>query len=141
MKKILTLLLFLITSLINGQVLLSENFETFPSPLFAISGGSVSATSSNYAIPGSTRSVRVGYLGNSPTQLTSTTNSYQLSSNLNLSAYGSAQLSFSHICALEDSSAAFDAGFIQYSSDGGTTWQTLPATGYKGEGKLMNFVN
>ena len=123
------------------QVLLSENFETFPSPLFAISGGSVSATSSNYAIPGSTRSVRVGYLGNSPTQLTSTTNSYQLSSNLNLSAYGSAQLSFSHICALEDSNAAFDAGFIQYSSDGGTTWQTLPATGYKGEGKLMNFVN
>ena len=123
------------------QVLLSENFETFPSPLFSISGGSVSATSSTYAIPGSTRSVRIGYLGNSPTSLSSTTNSYQLSSNLNLSTYGSAQLSFSHICALEDSSAAFDAGYIQYSSDGGVTWVTLPASGYRGDGKLMSYVN
>ena len=63
--------------------------------------------------------------------------SYSLNSNVDLTTYGGAQLTFSHIAAIEGSATSWDLGYVQYSSDGGTTWTTFPASSYAGTGTLI----
>ncbi|MGL2966454.1 GEVED domain-containing protein [Flavobacterium sp. XGLA_31] len=62
---------------------------------------------------------------------------YTLNSNVNLSGATTAQLTFSQICATE---AGWDYCYIEYSSNGGTTWTTFPTTSYAGTGTLKNSV-
>lgn len=71
------------------------------------------------------------------TASTSANLSYNLNSNLNLTGYDGAQLTFSHIAAMEGPSTSWDIGFVEYSADGGTTWVTFPASSYAGSGSLI----
>lgn len=66
---------------------------------------------------------------------TSSVATYSMNSNLNLSGATSAQLVFSHICATE---AGYDYGYVEYSSNGGSTWTTFPTSSYAGTGTLKN---
>ncbi len=74
--------------------------------------------------------------GNSSVLLTTTNNfaeGYMASSSINLSNYTSPTLSFYHICGLESSlGTPYDFGYVEYSTDGGTTWTTLPDASYTG---------
>jgi hypothetical protein len=70
----------------------------------------------------------------------STNGAYGNSSNIDLSGAASATISFSHICALEGSSTAYDKGFVQFSSDGGITWEDFASSDYLGSGALLNGV-
>ena len=63
--------------------------------------------------------------------------SYGVNSNINLAGYASAQLTFSHIVGMEGNTYSYDIGYVQYSSDGGTTWTTFPTTSYAGNGTLI----
>jgi hypothetical protein len=62
----------------------------------------------------------------------------QMTSNIDLTALGAnPQLTFSHICGLEDNLTAFDFGYVEYSTNGGTNWTTFPASAYAGSGTLV----
>lgn len=63
--------------------------------------------------------------------------SYSMNTNIDLSGYTTAQLTFSHIAALEGAVKSRDLGYVQYSSDGGATWTTFPTSSYAGEGNLI----
>lgn len=123
---------------VAGLSIFSEGFETFPTANFAANGAGVTPVTSTYYSEG-TKSVRLGHSNSLTTS--STTNSYVLQNNINLSTYSAAQLSFSHICALEGSGTTYDAGYIQYSTNGGTSWTTFPSSSYAGSGTLMTTVN
>jgi len=117
----------------------TQGFETFPAANFASTGAGVAvASNATYYAEGAKSVVLTN--GNSLTT-TSNNNAYQLNSNINLSSYASAVLSFKHICALENSTTTYDAGYVQYSSDGGSTWTTFPSANYTGSGTLMTTVN
>lgn len=118
----------------------AQLFENSPTPAADFAGGTaLTVTSSTTYYAQGTRSARLQHTNNLTTA--STTNSYQLTSNVNLAAYSSAILSFKHICALEGSSTTYDAGYVQYSSDGGITWITFPNASYSGSGTLINNIS
>lgn len=62
---------------------------------------------------------------------------YSMNTSINLSGYTTAQLTFSHIAALDGAVKSHDLGYVQYSSDGGETWTTFPVSSYAGEGTLI----
>jgi hypothetical protein len=62
---------------------------------------------------------------------------YSMNADVNLSGLPSAQVTFSHIAALEDATVAYDLGYVEYSADGGTTWATFPNSAYAGTGTLI----
>ncbi|WP_396159144.1 GEVED domain-containing protein, partial [Flavobacterium sp.] len=57
---------------------------------------------------------------------------YSLNSNVNLTGATAASLTFSHIAAMESPTFSFDFGYVEYSSDGGTTWTTFTSANYTG---------
>ena len=115
--------------------LLQEFFETYPTANFGITGANVTpATNTTYFAQGA-KSVLLTHA------ISSTTGAYAQLVNTNLSTYTSAQVSFSHICALEGSFTTYDAGYVQYSANGGTTWTTFPTTSYASTGTLMTTVS
>ncbi len=117
----------------------TQGFETFPAPDFAASGvGITAATNTTYYTEGA-KSVLLTYSASLTTA--STNNAYQQTASINLSTSTSATLSFKHICALEGPSTTYDGGYVQYSSDGGSTWTTFPSASYTGSGTLMTTVN
>lgn len=63
--------------------------------------------------------------------------SYSMNTSIDLSGYTTAQLTFSHIAALEGAVKSRDLGYVQYSSDEGATWTTFPTSSYAGEGSLI----
>lgn len=118
----------------------TQLFETSPTPAADFAGGTaLTVTSSNTYYAQGSRSVRLQYTNSLTTA--STTNSYQQTANVNLSTYSSATLSFKHICALESPSTTYDAGYVQYSSNGGSTWTTFPNSSYSGSGTLINNIS
>ena len=52
-----------------------------------------------------------------------------LNQNVNLVGASSATLTFSHIAAIED---GYDFGYVEYSTDGGSTWTTFAPANYAG---------
>ncbi|OYU80393.1 MAG: hypothetical protein CFE23_09040, partial [Flavobacterium sp. BFFFF1] len=66
--------------------------------------------------------------------------SASMTNSVNLSSLPTAYLTFSHIAALEGPTTSFDYGYVQYSSDGGTTWVSFPTTSYIGSATLFNGV-
>lgn len=113
-----------------GGSTLSEGFETFPSTSFATSGTGVTASTNSTYYSGGSKSVYLSHL-------TATTGSYEQQFDMNMVGYSSAQLSFKHICGLEDAAIAYDLGYIEYSTDGGSSWTVFPASAYAGSGALI----
>ncbi|MBL7789741.1 MAG: T9SS type A sorting domain-containing protein [Chitinophagales bacterium] len=56
---------------------------------------------------------------------------------INMGSPASAQLTFYHICATE---AGWDYGYVQYSTNNGSSWTSFPTTSYAGTGTLKNSV-
>lgn len=63
--------------------------------------------------------------------------SYSTNTDINLAEYTTAQLTFSHIAALQSHVKSRDLGYVQYSTDSGTTWTTFPTSSYVGAGTLI----
>jgi hypothetical protein len=124
----------------SSATALSEGFETFPTSNFAASGTAVTIASNTTYYTLGNKSVLISNPGSGATTNASTNNSYELQNNLNLTFFTSAQLTFSHICALEGTSTAWDAGYVQYSTNGGTSWTTFPTSSYTGSGSLVTSI-
>jgi hypothetical protein len=62
---------------------------------------------------------------------------YAMNVNVNLAGANSAQLTFSHIAALEGPTNSYDIGYVEYSTNGGSTWTTFPSSSYAGAGTLI----
>jgi|GEM_PF-970705 len=110
-----------------------ERFETFPVSKFSLTGagGITENQTTTYYQEGSS-AVRLTYVDDIADADEA---AYQLTSNLNLSLYTNPVLTFKHICALETNSsgtANYDFGYVEYSTDGGTTWAAFPQTSYSG---------
>ncbi|MBK8711852.1 MAG: hypothetical protein IPL97_08280 [Niastella sp.] len=118
----------------------TDNFETFPSPNFVASGAKIIPAANNTYYASGSQSVWLKYIDGA-TNLTSNNNAYVMQNNFDMSTYGAAQLSFSHICGLEDPVNAFDAGYVQYSNDGGLSWYNFEDSTYLGSGSLVTTVN
>jgi hypothetical protein len=89
-----------------------------------VTGGTGSPTavvSTTYKTEG-TGSIRLN------TTSTSVAATYTMSSNLNLSGLTNQKLTFSHQALMEGPTTSYDYGYVEYSSDGGTTWVTFPTT-------------
>ena len=71
------------------------------------------------------------------TQGSGKTGYYTLNNSIDLTNSTSNTLSFKHICATETGS---DYGYIEYSTNGGTSWTTFPSSSYVGSATLKNGV-
>ena len=113
----------------------SNSFET---------GVSNFVTASVSGTPGLTQNTAYFSDGAASMYLNTASTSADLSAssaaNINLSGNASAVLTFSHIAGMESPTTSFDFGYVQYSSDGGTTWTSFPTTSYAGTGTLFNGV-
>ncbi len=121
----------------------SEGFESFPVSKFAVFNSDpsdfiVTENPSTYYSAGSpSGSVRLTH--DNDNFLPDDVGAYQTTNDFNLSLYSNPQLSFAHICALErTASTNYDFGYVEYSTDGGATWNTFPATSYTGAGTLLD---
>jgi len=122
---------------VSGLSILSDGFETYPSTNFSSSGTScVPSSNTTYYVEGS-KSVLLTYPGTTTRSTSATVNSYVLQNNINLTAYSAAQLTFSHICSTE---SGLDFGYVEYSTDGGSTWTAFPTSSYTGSAILKNSV-
>jgi hypothetical protein len=113
---------------ISQSVLLSEGFESVPFQL--TSSGSAQWTQFNVlAAPGNFSTWA---------SITAPGDSAVLTSN-SFSTTGSSHivLRFNHICKAD----FFDGGYIEVSSDNGTTWHRLTGAHYRGLGLFANFTN
>lgn len=73
------------------------------------------------------------------TASTSANVSYQLNSNVDLTGSASASIVFSHIAAMESPTTSYDYGIIEYSTDGGSTWNLIPVANYSGSANAAVF--
>ncbi|XZF14038.1 T9SS type A sorting domain-containing protein [Chitinophagaceae bacterium MMS25-I14] len=115
------------------QDIFTEPFEStsFPLTTFAVSGGSSSATKNTTYFSQGTSSVLLN------TTATSANANLTMSNALDLTGYSAAKLTFSHIAGMEGDATAYDIGYVQYSTNGGTSWTTFPASSYAGSGTLV----
>jgi hypothetical protein len=103
---------------------LVESFETFPAAGWGTGGtGVTAATNTTYYAHG-TRSVRLSHVEDAAGQ-------YGMTANVNLALVPNPKLYFKHICALEQ---GYDYGFVEYSTNGGSSWTQFPAASYLGTG-------
>lgn len=70
------------------------------------------------------------------TPSTSVNETFELNQNIDLTGAVSASVTFSHIAAME---ASFDFGFVEFSTDGGTTWTTFTPANYVGTASTTVF--
>ncbi|RYZ00017.1 MAG: hypothetical protein EOO11_03035, partial [Chitinophagaceae bacterium] len=121
------------TITISGSPAFEEGFESASFPLsgWATAGTSVTADQNTALFAEGSSSIRLNTTaGNNNATLSRT-------GNLDLSSYVNATLTFSHIAALEDPTTLFDTAYVEYSTDGGNSWITFPASSYAGSGTLM----
>ncbi len=116
-----------------------QDFETLPVSNFSVSGAGITAATNTPYYAQGVQSVRLTYING--LSLTSNNNAYRQTSGIDLSPYASALIRFSHICALESPTTTYDAGYVQYSTDGGTTWTTFPSAAYSGSASLITNIN
>ena len=111
---------------------LSELANSLPSTFtLANSSGTGSATLNTTYYSEGTGSILFN------TASTSANVQYASNSNIDLSDSSSASLTFSHICATE---AGYDYGYVEYSTNAGSTWTTFPTNSYSGTAALKNSV-
>ena len=67
---------------------------------------------------------------------TSANETYELNQNLDLSSAASAVVTFKHIAAME---SFYDYGYVEYSNDGGATWNTFTPANYTGAASTTVF--
>ena len=120
-----------------GMNILSEPFE-IASPVFSNTSGATISQSSTYFTQGGS-AVRIAY-GNSLSS--STAGTYEINQNIDLSKFATSgtdtvTLSFKQICATEQAS---DYGYVEYSTNGGTTWTAFASNTYRGSGVKKNGV-
>ena len=99
----------------------AQPMDTVPSN-FAVSTNATSALNTTYYAQG-TGSILFN------TASVSATATYELNQNINLIGAENASVKFSHIAAME---AGYDYGFVEYSTDGGTSWTTFTPADYVG---------
>ncbi len=118
-----------------STVLFTESFDAASSQFSLVntSGTGTAVISTTYYSEGA-GSVRFN------TTATSANVSYAMNSNLNLTNYGSVQLTFSHMAIMEGPTTSYDYGRVEYSADGGATWVAFPTSSYAGSGTLFNSV-
>lgn len=118
--------------------LFTENFESASFPLTSFVTASVSGTQT------ATQNTTYYAQGSSSVLFTTASTSADVSmssaSGVNLTQYGTAKLTFSHIAALEGYLSSYDYGYVQYSTDNGATWTSFPTSSYAGSGTLFNSV-
>jgi hypothetical protein len=116
------------------QILLRETFDAASTQFTAsAAAGTVSATlNTTYRAQGA-GSILFNASTNSSANL-------EQSAAINLTSYSSAQLTFSHIAAMEDFQDTYDAGFVEYSIDGGVNWLLFPTSSYAGSGTLITDI-
>ncbi len=109
----------------------NENFETFPLTQFSVSGSGYTATqNSTYNEQGASSVLFT-------TSSTSAQGALTMNNGINLLSLTNPKFSFYHICATETGA---DYGYVQYSTNGGTTWTSFPTSAYLGQGSLKNGV-
>ncbi len=113
-----------------NQSIFTETFETFPLTNMTVTGSGVTAAANTTYYSQGTQSVLLTHGNNIDGQLAQT-------SSIDLSTLQNPTLTFSHICGLED---GFDYGYVQYSTDGGTSWTSFPTASYSGPATLFNGV-
>lgn len=119
-----------ITAVPGTSTIFLENFETFPFSQFTVTGtGVTSAQNTTY--------FRQGANSDQLTYAASSDGALAMVSDVNLSTYNSPKLTFFQICATEP---GYDYGYVQYSTDGGSTWTSFPTSSYQGSGTLKNGV-
>ena len=99
----------------------AQSMDTAPSN-FTVSTNATSALNTTYYAQG-TGSILFN------TTSVSATATYELNQNINLIGAANASVTFSHIAAME---AGYDYGFVEYSTNGGTTWTTFTPADYVG---------
>ncbi len=108
---------------------LTENFEGSPTSQFTLvnTSGTYTATqNSTYYAQGASSVLFT-------TASTSANGSLQQTNPINLTPYSTGvKLSFKQICAMEGSLSSYDFGYVEYSTDGGTTWTGFTQTDYTG---------
>lgn len=114
----------------NPITLLYEDFET--SPFGGVSGFGTAGTfawwrTSTYAFTNAFSTWMQPY--NNANLWFTNTNS------VNLNGTSNPTLTFSHMCITEQNA---DYGWVEYSTDNGTTWNNFPASAYVGSGILKN---
>lgn len=102
----------------------AQPMDTAPSN-FTVSANATSALNTTYFAQG-TGSVLLS------TSLTSATATYDLNQNIDLTGSASAAVTFSHIASMEGSSFSYDYGYVEYSTNGGTSWTTFTPANYSG---------
>ena len=107
----------------------AQPMDTAPSN-FTVSTNATSALNTTYYAQG-TGSVLFN------TTSVSATATYELNQNINLIGAANASVTFSHIAAME---AGYDYGFVEYSTNGGTSWTTFTPADYVG-GALTSVFN
>ena len=107
----------------------AQPMDTAPSN-FTVSTNATSALNTTYYAQG-TGSVLFN------TTSVSATATYELNQNINLIGAANASVTFSHIAAME---AGYDYGFVEYSTNGGTSWTTFTPIDYVG-GALTSVFN
>ena len=124
--------------LATPSVILSEGFETAVSSIFALTASSVDDFfySEPYFTEGSTS------IGMTSDSFFDGAGNMRITSinSLDLTKYAGlpvVNFTFDHICATE---AGFDYGYVEYSTNGGTTWTSFPTTDYTGGATLKNGV-
>jgi len=126
--------LFANGGIVTGVPVFSEYFNDATSSFVT---GSVSGTSTITATQNETYFTEgiSSYLLNTAT--TSDNSNFSQINPIDMTAYSASVLKFDHICAFEGSSSTYDYGYVEYSTDDGSTWTTFPATSYAGSGTLI----
>jgi hypothetical protein len=116
---------------VSGQPILTDGFNAFTTQfVYDSTSGTYTATLSNYYAEG-VSSILLN------TTSTSASGFLRTANNIDLTPYTSAVLTFKHICATEK---IYDFGYVEYSTNGGSSWTTFPISSYTGSGTLKNNV-
>lgn len=116
---------------VSGQPILTDGFNAFTTQfVYDSTSGTYTANLSNYYAEGVSSVLLY-------TASTSGKGFLRTANNIDLTPYTSAVLTYKHICATE---AGWDYGYVQYSTDGGSSWTTFPTSSYTGSGTLKNNV-
>lgn len=65
---------------------------------------------------------------------------YGMNTNVNLSGLSNVQLTFSHQALMEGPTTSYDYGFVEYSTNGGSTWTVFPSSSYVGSANTAVFT-
>ncbi len=119
------------TNPVSSATALSQPFESFPVANFTTTGSGVTWT-------GSTTYYNQGSAAAFATYAADANGALAMNSGINLVGLLNPKLKFAQIVATEND---YDVARIEYSTNGGTTWQGIPATAYQGSGVIPGFVS